>query len=60
MSTPTPQPLTPAEFKALLAQHSGMPQCATCMQPQRCKVGRLLDTIGMALERQPSGRWVRL
>jgi hypothetical protein len=47
---PDPKPLSAAEFKRMLQEHAGMPQCQKCMQPQRCQIGRLLDTIGAALE----------
>ena len=40
--------LSPDEYRRLVIEHSKEPQCQVCMQPQRCKIGRLLDTIKQA------------
>lgn len=36
---------TPLDVERLRREHGGYPQCAVCMQPQRCLVGSLLDEI---------------
>lgn len=38
-------PFSPFEIRKLTAAHSGYPQCLTCFEPQRCIIGRLLDTL---------------
>lgn len=41
------KPLTQEEIDKLTKEHNGEPQCQTCMQPQRCLIGRLLDTLNI-------------
>lgn len=38
-------PLTPFEIRQLRKAHDGWPKCQECYEPQRCLIGRLLDTI---------------
>jgi len=38
-------PLTEHETRLLREAHGHSPQCLTCHEPQRCIIGRLLDTL---------------